>query len=71
MISIGGTLLAVGFLTFWLPIPVGLPLALIGILILTRYSMNVRQAIAGASRRFPRFRQWFKRLRQLRRRVGL
>lgn len=42
-----------GFITFWLPIPTGLPLMLLGIPILLRNSARARKILIRLSRRFP------------------
>lgn len=51
MTLFGAAVVILGLVTFWLPLPVGLPLLLLGGLILVRYSLSARQAVAGATRR--------------------
>ena len=70
MTLFGATLVILGVVTFWLPLPVGLPLLLLGGLTLVRHSPSVRQAVAGATRRYPAFRRFFRRTRILQRRLG-
>jgi hypothetical protein len=50
MIVIGALVVLLGLVTFWLPLPVGLPLLLIGVPVLIRYS--------------PHARRWWTRLRR-------
>jgi len=50
MILAGATSVGAGILTFWLPLPIGLPLMLIGATLLGRHS--------------PRARRWFTRMRE-------
>ena len=50
LIPVGGCASIAGLLTFWLPLPIGLPLLLIGTFLLTRNS--------------PRARLWLRPIRQ-------
>ena len=65
MVPVGILLAVIGVLTFWLPLPIGLPLFLLGGVILLRHSAHARQAMAAASRRYPLIRRGLKRLRRL------
>lgn len=69
MIPLGTTFVVLGGVTFLLPLPIGLPLLLFGSLILIRYSVVARSAVAGASRRYPGFRRVVRCLRALQRRT--
>ena len=65
MVPVGLLLAVIGVLTFWLPLPIGLPLFLLGGVILLRHSAYARLALAAASRRYPPIRRGLKRLRRL------
>jgi hypothetical protein len=67
MIPLGLLALLAGALLFWLPIPLGIPLILLGLLILVRHSMPARRSLLRMAKRHPRLR---KALRLLRRRAG-
>jgi hypothetical protein len=67
MIPLGLLALLAGALLFWLPIPLGIPLILLGLLILVRHSMSARRRLLRMAKRHPRLRQA---LRLLRRRAG-
>lgn len=43
MIVVGGLLVLTGAITFWLPLPIGLPLILLGGPLLIRHSPGVRR----------------------------
>ena len=62
-LALGAAAVLLGLVTFWLPLPVGVPLVFFGGLLLTRHSMVARRAVAGASRRYPRVRGILRRLR--------
>jgi hypothetical protein len=55
-ITVGSTLAVVGFLTFPLPLPVGLPLLLIGGVLLLRHSSDARRLLVNLMRRYPALR---------------
>jgi len=62
LISFGGICTLSGMITFWLPIPIGLPLMLLGVPILIRSSPRSRKWILRLLRRYP----WLhKKLRHL------
>jgi hypothetical protein len=42
MITTGGLLVLAGLVTFWLPLPIGLPLILLGMPLLIRHSPHAR-----------------------------
>jgi uncharacterized membrane protein YbaN (DUF454 family) len=71
MTLLGVALTALGLVTFWLPLPVGVPLLLLGALVLIRYSMLARRALARANRHYPAFRRFYRQTRSLRRRIGV
>ena len=52
-IILGSTLVILGILTFWLPMPIGLPLILVGLPLVARYSPHGRNWALAATRRFP------------------
>ena len=70
MIPVGLLLAVIGVLTFWLPLPIGLPLFLLGGLILVKHSAYARQAVTAASRRYPAIRRGLRRLRRLQNGAG-
>lgn len=51
-----------GMLTFWLPIPIGIPLILLGTALLVRYSPTVRRQVARLVLRYPRTLGFLNRL---------
>jgi uncharacterized membrane protein YbaN (DUF454 family) len=54
LISIGALTVFGGFLTFWLPIPVGLPLMMLGVPLLLRYSPHARAWILQLAKVSPK-----------------
>ena len=64
---LGLLLFVVGVFTFWLPIPIGLPLMLIGMTLMVRYSPVARGFFLVMARR-NRFMRWIM-LRMRQRRV--
>ncbi len=54
LITIGGLLVLLGLVTFWLPLPIGAPLVLLGAPLLLRHSPHARRWWARARRRLPR-----------------
>lgn len=53
MITIGGGLVLLGLLTFWLPLPIGVPLMLLGMPLLLRHSPHARLAWQRLRHRLP------------------
>lgn len=51
-----------GFLTFWLPLPIGLPLILLGSTLLVRHSPLARDLAWSLSARIPGLRKILKNL---------
>jgi len=63
MILVGILLLIIGLLTFPLPLPIGLPILLVGIALLLRYSSDAKRFLLRLSKRHPRLRELLNRLR--------
>lgn len=57
MIPIGLIVLLAGILSIPLPLPIGLPLALLGIALLVRFSADARRILVGLMRRYPPLRR--------------
>jgi uncharacterized membrane protein YbaN (DUF454 family) len=55
-IVIGGLLVLLGLITFWLPLPIGVPLMLLGAPLLLRHSPHARAWWAQLRDRLPRGR---------------
>jgi uncharacterized membrane protein YbaN (DUF454 family) len=53
-IIVGGLFVIGGVLTFWLPLPIGLPMLMIGTPVLFRYSPRARAWITRILRNHPR-----------------
>jgi hypothetical protein len=53
LITLGCLSLFSGMLTFWLPLPIGIPLILMGTALLVRHSPHARQQIMRLVRRYP------------------
>jgi len=64
MISVGLLVLLLGILTFPLPLPIGMPLALMGIALLVRYSSDARRVLVNLMRRYPPLRRLLGRTRK-------
>jgi hypothetical protein len=58
MILVSILLLIAGLLTFPLPFPIGLPLLLIGLVLLLRHSSDAKRFVVKLSRRFPRLHRF-------------
>ena len=56
-ISFGTLSILGGLVTFWLPVPIGVPLMLIGTPIIMRHSVRGRRLILRLVRRFPLLRR--------------
>ena len=63
MIFIGILLLIIGLLTFPLPLPIGLPIFLVGVVLLLRYSSDAKRILLRLSKRHPPLRNLLNRLR--------
>jgi hypothetical protein len=61
-IGFGGISLLAGLLTFWLPLPIGVPLMLLGLTLLVRYSPHAREQLARLVLRYPRHLGFLSRL---------
>lgn len=53
MILFSSMLLLTGLITFPLPIPIGLPLLMVGLAIMVRHSSDAKRYLVKLSRRFP------------------
>jgi hypothetical protein len=53
MILFSGMLLLTGIITFPLPIPIGLPLLMVGLAIMVRHSSDAKRYLVKLSRRIP------------------
>ncbi len=53
--GIGGLFVLVGFVMFWTPLPLGVPMVLIGLPLVTRNSPRMSRWIKHHARHFPRF----------------
>ena len=60
-IGLGASAVLVGAVTFWLPIPIGLPLMLLGAPLLVRHSPHARRWLALALDRFPGIKRRMRR----------
>ena len=61
-ISFGSVSVLSGILTFWLPLPIGIPLMLFGTALLARYSPLARRQISRAVQRYPHTLGFLRRL---------
>lgn len=57
LIGLGAIFAVAGFLTFWLPLPIGIPLLLIGLALLGRHSPRARLWLRPLKRRANMFRR--------------
>jgi len=62
LILLGSTLLLAGALTFWLPLPIGLPLMLLGLPLILRYSPTARRWLTAAFAGSPTLRRQLARI---------
>jgi hypothetical protein len=69
-VAAGLVLIIAGIATFPLPLPIGLPLAAIGLTLVVRNSMTGRRRLAALLARYPRLRGALGRLRRSRRRAA-
>jgi hypothetical protein len=53
-LAFGVVSLVGGAVTFWLPLPLGVPLLLLGTALLTHHSPHARRALGLLIRRYPR-----------------
>jgi hypothetical protein len=63
MIFVGMLLLIIGLLTFPLPLPIGLPIFLVGIALLMRYSSDAKRRLLRLCKRYPLLRVLLNRFR--------
>ena len=59
--GLGMVLLLAGAATFWLPLPIGVPLILLGGTLLLRHSPRSRRWLVAAAYRFPALRGYLDR----------
>ena len=59
-ISLGTASVVGGILIIWTPVPLGLPLLLIGIPLLMKYSPYARKSILNMARRYPKVRDFLQ-----------
>jgi uncharacterized membrane protein YbaN (DUF454 family) len=64
LIALGAAAVVLGALTFWLPLPVGLPLMLVGAALLIRSSARARAWSVRLVERYPRTLGFLRRLHQ-------
>jgi len=62
-ISLGGLSVFSGIITFWLPIPIGLPLIILGLALVGRHSPTAQRLISDLLDRFPWIRTAMRRFR--------
>ena len=65
IIPLSLAVLILGVLTFWLPIPVGLPLMLLGSYLLLKHSTVARRAMACTLRRSARAKAIYRKIQAL------
>lgn len=53
-ITVGALSVLAGLITLWMPIPVGIPLMLVGLPLLMQYSPHAREWILSLSERYPK-----------------
>ena len=63
-IGVGSLFILSGLITFWLPLPIGMPLILIGAPIVMRHSLKGRRLILKTVRRFPVLERGLNRTRR-------
>ena len=54
LIALGGITIAAGVVTFWLPLPIGIPLIMIGMPVLLKYSPSARQRLISLTKSYPK-----------------
>ncbi|MEQ8234458.1 MAG: hypothetical protein RLW61_06490 [Gammaproteobacteria bacterium] len=62
-ITLGSIATLAGVLTFWLPLPIGLPLLMLGVPLLARHSPHGRAWLTAIARRLVTLRQYLTRRR--------
>lgn len=62
-ISFGTLSIAGGLITFWLPVPIGVPLMLIGTPIIMRHSVRGRRLLMRLAKHFPSLERFLERYR--------
>lgn len=60
-ISFGTLSILGGLITFWLPVPIGLPLMLVGTPIIMRHSVRGRRLLLRLANRFPSLARFLER----------
>lgn len=53
-ITLGALAVLAGLITLWMPIPIGIPLMLMGLPLLMRYSPHARNWILSLGERYPK-----------------
>jgi hypothetical protein len=65
MILIGMLLLIIGLITFPLPIPIGLPILLLGLVMVIRHSSDAKRYLIRLSKRFPKLQRFMHRRKKV------
>ncbi len=68
LLSLGGIIFLIGMITFPMPVPIGLPLMLIGMTIMLRISPTVRRKLLKLARRNPHMHRVWRKTRSYRKR---
>ena len=71
LVGLGAFLVVLGALTFPLPLPVGLPLAVLGLALVVRNSRAGKRWLVALAARHPRLRGALTRVRRSRRREAI
>lgn len=67
LIAVGTISVIGGLITFWLPVPLGVPLFLVGVPLLMKYSPHARYWILQLARGHPRIAAYLEKLSKERR----
>lgn len=67
LLAVGVLAVLVGFITFWLPIPIGLPLLVVGSALLVRHSKTARNHAERLLQKYPTTLSWLRPLLRHRR----
>jgi len=62
VICLGALFIFAGLVTFWLPLPVGIPLMLIGLPLVMNNSPMVREKLLHATRDYPKISKILRRI---------
>lgn len=62
-IILGSLSILAGLITIWMPIPIGIPLLLMGLPLLMRYSPNGRKWIIKLAHRYPKLKSLLNRFK--------